>query len=1168
MTLATLLVNTNQLFASHAQGADISYQCLGGNNYQLMVSFYRDCSGVGAPANVTVNLASASCGQNLNVTLFPIAGTGIEVSPVCASMSTTCAGGSYPGVQEWKYSGTVTLPASCSDWVFSFTLCCRNAAINTINAPGSENIYVEANLDNLNYPCNNSPVFSNPPVPYVCVGQTYCFNHGATDADGDSLSYSLITPMTGPATTVTYLPPWTATQPVSSLPALTVDPLTGDICMTPQLLEVTVMAVLVEEWRGGILIGSVIRDIQVRVINCSNTVPTITGINGGTSFSTSVCAGSTLSFDIFSTDEDLGQILTVTWNNAITGATFTTAGSPYPTGTFTWTPTAADISSTPYCFTVTVTDDACPFNGSQTFAFCITVTGLTINVNTVNANCGLPTGSASSTVTGGTAPYSYSWSSGGTGSSVTGLVAGAYTLTVTDAGGCTSVSNFVIGAGAVPAVINYTPTNIVCFGSSTGVITTTVASGGPVSSYLWSTGATSSGLTGLTAGTYTLTTTTTGGCVSTTIVTLTQPASALNVNLTKSNITCNGLSDGTATATVSGGTAPYIITWSTGSGALTIAGLSAALYSCSVIDANGCTKMDSIAIIEPLPITVSSTTINDITCNGLSNGSATLSLTGGTGALSVAWTTIPVQTGITASGLPVGSVTYTVTDANSCSLSNVVTINEPLPLNLAIVSTNVLCNGSNDGTIQATATGGTAPYSVIINGLSIANGGTLAGLNPGTYSVIVTDANACTTSQSITITEPSPVSLITSPDLTICPGAFVTIYAYASGGSGVYTYSWNNGLGNNDSHVVNPSMNTTYTVTVTDQNGCMSVVGTTLVMVNDINNVTLTITGNHPICKGESVSLTADVTGGQGVYTYSWNGGALTGAGPHTFSPLADTNYTVTITDVCTNTLTENIPVIVHPLPEVILPLVEATACGSISVEFSNSETSEAGDQYSWIIDGNNYIGENPSVIFTHTGTYTIELTVESMYGCKTTVNSTASIQVYPQADAVIDAVDHSAGEFNPTIQFINISLFANSYSWNFGDGAMSTVEEPNHFYSSEGTYTVTMIANNQYGCADTVVMEVTIHPEHTLYVPNAFTPNSDGYNDLFMAKGTHILEYEMMIFDRWGELVYTSQNLNNGWDGTYKGDPAKEDVYVYKIKYKTNESEVLTKEGHLSLLK
>ncbi|HLP13339.1 MAG TPA: PKD domain-containing protein [Flavobacteriales bacterium] len=1169
MTLAAQF-KTSQLFATHAQGADISYQCLGGNNYQLMVSFYRDCAGVAAPGSVTVDVSSASCAQNYTVTLFPVAGTGAEVTPICAAMNTTCTGGSYPGVQEWKYSGTTNLPANCTDWVFSFTLCCRNAAINTINAPGSENIYVEANLDNLNYPCNNSPVFSNPPVPFVCATQTYCFNHGATDADGDSLAYSLITPMTGPATTVTYLPPYSATQPLNSVPAMTIDPLTGDICMTPQILEVTVMAVLVEEWRAGVLIGSVIRDIQVRVINCTNTVPEITGINGTSSFSTSVCAGSTLTFNVFSSDEDAGQILTLTWNNAITGATFTTTTAANPTGTFTWTPTAADISTTPWCFTVTVTDDACPFNGSQTFAFCITVTGLTLNVTPVDANCGMSTGSATSAVSGGTAPYTYAWSTGATGTTVGGLAAGAYTLTVSDAAGCTNTSNFNVGPGSVPAVINYTPTYVDCFGSATGAVTTTVASGGPIVSYAWSNGATTSALTGLTAGTYALTATNAGGCVTNTVVTITQPASAVALNVVKSDITCNGMGNGSATATPSGGTAPYNLNWSTGAATNTVTALAAGTYTCTVTDANGCSATSSVTINEPAAITVTSTTINDVTCTGLSNGSCVLGLTGGSGALSVSWSTTPVQTGTSVSGLSMGTYTYTVTDANGCAISNNINILEPAPLNLAVNSTNPTCYGLNDGTLQVNATGGTVPYIITVNAAGVANGSTLTALDNGSYTVIITDGHGCSTSQVVTLTEPSPVSIIVSPNLVICPGDNVTIYAYASGGSGTYAYNWSTGLGNNVTHVVSPASTTTYTVTVDDNNGCSSNMGTTVVTVNDINNITLNVTGNHDICVGESVSLSANVSGGIDAYSFSWNGGAQIGPGPHTFSPVSNTTYTVTTTDVCGNSASVPVPVVVNPLPIVTLPNIVTNGCGSVSIEFANGSPANPGDIYEWNIGGIASSEPEPSHNFSETGVYNYELTVTDANGCKSTANATATIQIFPQADAIIDAVSHTAGEFSPVIQFINASLFADTYNWSFGDGSVSTATQPHHTYSGEGTYTVTLIANNQYGCADTAQMEVNIHPEHTLYVPNAFTPNGNGNNEIFFAQGTHISEYEMMIFDRWGELIFTSKSLDAGWDGTVKGEMAKEDVYVYKIRYKTeeNSTQVLSKEGHVTLLK
>ena len=128
---------TNETYASHAQSADITYQCLGGSQYRINLSFYRDCAGVAAPNTATINLASVSCAQNLNLTLNQIAGTGIEVSPICASLNSQCTGGAYPGVQEYKYTGVITLPAACTDWVFSFSLCCRNASIGTILNPSN-----------------------------------------------------------------------------------------------------------------------------------------------------------------------------------------------------------------------------------------------------------------------------------------------------------------------------------------------------------------------------------------------------------------------------------------------------------------------------------------------------------------------------------------------------------------------------------------------------------------------------------------------------------------------------------------------------------------------------------------------------------------------------------------------------------------------------------------------------------------------------------------------------------------------------------------------------------------------------------------------------------------------------------------------------------------------
>ena len=144
-------------------GADLTYESLGGNTYKVTVSFYRDCIGIPAPANPFVTISSSSCGQGLGVTCYPRPGTGQEVTPSCSSSVTTCNGGPFTGIQEWIYDGIVTLPAQCTDWVFGYSLCCRNAAITTITNPSTNTFYIYATLNNTITPNNSSPTFSSKP---------------------------------------------------------------------------------------------------------------------------------------------------------------------------------------------------------------------------------------------------------------------------------------------------------------------------------------------------------------------------------------------------------------------------------------------------------------------------------------------------------------------------------------------------------------------------------------------------------------------------------------------------------------------------------------------------------------------------------------------------------------------------------------------------------------------------------------------------------------------------------------------------------------------------------------------------------------------------------------------------------------------------------------------
>lgn len=393
--------------ASHISGADLTYKWIGGNDWEITFTFYRDCSGVSEDAQALIRFQSTSCSQNFTASLPKIPGTGQEITPVCPTQATTCSGGSLYGIREYVYRGTVTLQP-CSDWVMYYCQCCRNPPIVTITSPSSNGMFIMATLNNTAAATqggnpNSSPTFSNKPNTLICVNQQFCYNHGALDIDGDSLVYSLIAPYDeGPSpysancsgnagVTVSYIAPWSATNPLTSIPPMSMDPVTGDICMLPTIQLVTVMAVKVQEWRRTapnppVLVGTVIRDLQVSAISCTNILPTLPGIDttataydpNDTIYTWDMCLGESLNFDIYAYDQNTVQNLTMTWNNGIPTASWSVTGNvtPNAVGHFSWTPVFADVSNVPHCFTVQVSDNACPYYGSQTFSYCITVKGL------------------------------------------------------------------------------------------------------------------------------------------------------------------------------------------------------------------------------------------------------------------------------------------------------------------------------------------------------------------------------------------------------------------------------------------------------------------------------------------------------------------------------------------------------------------------------------------------------------------------------------------------------------------------------------------------------------------------------------------------------------------------------------------------------------------------
>lgn len=381
--LLTMLLGSTQLNATHLAGQDLTYECLGNGVYEITLTLYRDCQGIPVAQGYNLTATAAACGASFTIPVAQV-DTPEVISHPCYGQSTICTGGTLPGIEKYTYKGITTLGFSCGDWVVGYGSCCRNAAITT--GPANQGLYVETLISTDSTLCNNSPVFSNDPVLYLCAGQTYNYNHGAIDPDGDSLVYSLVDPLQNPNVPVTFWPPFSATNPLSSSPPLSLDPNTGAIVINPTMTnQVAVMAVKVDEYRNGQLIGSVTRDLQIWVTtNCTNTLPVASGIDGYNFYTTYACVGDSVVFEIYGTDADSGQTVTMSHNNGIPGAYYG-INQTYGILGFSWTPGSNDTGIN--TFTVTVTDDACPQNGSQTFTYNVVVGGGSIDAGMDTTIC-------------------------------------------------------------------------------------------------------------------------------------------------------------------------------------------------------------------------------------------------------------------------------------------------------------------------------------------------------------------------------------------------------------------------------------------------------------------------------------------------------------------------------------------------------------------------------------------------------------------------------------------------------------------------------------------------------------------------------------------------------------------------------------------------------------
>lgn len=816
-----------------------------------------------------------------------------------------------------------------------------------------------------------------------------------------------------------------------------------------------------------------------------------------------------------------------------------------------------------------VTSHACYYPGSiQSGARTITATGLTpgntyyimIDGNggavcnyVIGANSGIATPlavtpattticagqSVNLTASGGNGSYSWTAASGLSGTSGATVTAtppgpGTYTYTVnsTSSGslcaGSSTSATATVTVNPCGCTITAGNSGPICPGGTFNLTASTVTGG---SGYSWTgpNGYTSSvqNPTGLTApstpGSYTYTVTSTLNgvtCTSSTTVVV----NAITVDAGPDQTVCAGQS---VTPNATGATT---YSWDNG---LTngTAFTPTATTTYTVTGTSGtCSATDQMTVtVNPLPVVNAG---NDVSvCAG-----TPVTLTGSGGTPS--WNN-GVSDGIPFT--PTATATYLLTGTlNGCSATDqvVVTVN-PLPIANAGPD-QAVCAGTP---VTLNGSGGTPSWSG-----GITNGTAFTPSATTTYTLTVTDANNCTATDQVTVTV-NPTSVVSGgQDITVCQGTQVTLTATGGTGPG-----WNNGVINGVPFTP-PLGTTTYTVTDNNPTGCS---GSDQVVVTVNPNPVVSAGSDALICQGSSVVLLGSPAT---ITTFSWDNGVVNGV-PYT--PTGTATYTVTGTDANGCQGTDQVVVTMTPTPVVAFTPSVTSGCVPLAVTFTN--TNPTNNTYQWTL-GNGATSTSAtsaSTVYTSAGCYDVTLISTTPNGCVGQATFPAMVCVFPNPVADFTPNPAILSLLDATSTMNNGSTGATTYQWNFGDGYTSTLTSPVHTFPSDdpGTYQIKLTVYSAHGCWDTAYVNIEVQDELIYYVPNSFTPDNDEHNPVFkpvFTSGFDPFDYKLSIFNRWGEIVFESNDAQYGWDGTYTGSDGlvQDGTYTWKIEFKTKRSD------------
>lgn len=1206
LLLLILFTSANKVAnASHAAGGELTYEHVSGNTYRFTFKFFRDCTGLYAPSSVPVCIYNLCSNSNLTTkTLNKISGNipgtnrpnGSPTSTGCPGFQTKCqsSSSSVPGYQEWWYQGTYTLPnasSSCDEWRFNTYISARNGSTN-INGGY---FYAEAYLNRLpvvGQPAinNNSPTFSLAPIPYYCANQPTTYSNGTVEVDGDSLSFESITPMRQSGcnfTTPTKCTYKSSTfnpinNPFNTGNTFSVNSITGGISFTPNLVQKPTISIRVNEYRNGILIGYVMRDIQMVFLNCTTPNPVYqidsNSLSGGTLSASgiTICSGQQVNFNFGITSADSNAILTIGDNHLTQAINSSLSYSGLLTdsinGVFSWTPTLADTGL--HLITINATDSACSPPGiliSQTFTLALNVKArISIQATTVNPSCGANDGSVTAIATQGAPTFTLMPLNISNATGVfNNLGPGNFVVSI-QGNSCANTSTINL---ATPHAISWDSiitTNVNCVNPNAGSISAKASGSAATITYSINPASASPNTSGLfsnlAANTYNVHAQDTSGCTADTAVNIEAPVNPILNLLSSKNPNClNNNGNIIVTGTTQNGTLIYTLT----PGAITnstgqFTGLMSNSYSIIATDNAGCTEtVSDTLMIPPNPNWLSSTSYGN-SCFNSNNGS--INVSANSTANPISYTLQPgniVNSSGAFNNLNGGNYTVTASDTNVCDTVLSFFIANPLGMQWdSISSSNVVCYGENNGQFFVKASRGNGAIIYSVTGTSLSNStGAFPNLAANNYTVVASDTNGCSILTSVQITQPALLQ-ITSLDITkpsCIPGNDGTITIGMNGGTPQHQFSI--GAGSQSSNIFTGLLSGNYPIHIIDANGCQDSAQAFVPKNPDV--IIDSILFSVPTCFGDNNGIFEIFAhGGTGVFNFSTNASPFTSNA--VYNNLKSGLFNIVVKDSL-QCRTDTTFFLDQPAP---------VDLATIDIQNLNCKNSENG---SALFVGKGGRGEytyyiRPGIRFNKNGLFSN--LKKGLY----------SISVVDSAQCKFDSLVAIEEPTLMNINFVKKNLSCNGFG-NEGEAEVyvSGGNPPyTYLWNSNPPQFVSRAIGLRYGWKNVSITDesgcqildsVYINPGdccQEIFIPNAFSPNGDGRNDEFRVvstAGIELLQFD--VFNRWGQRVWSTYTYYESWDGTFSGKQAAQANYYYVYRYKcATDGQEYIKKGDLILMR